>query len=349
MKKIQAGKKKIGIGEPCFIAAEIGINHNGDMALAKRMIDAAVDAGADAVKFQNYKTEDFLSDRSLKYTYQSQGQTVSESQFDMFKRCELSAAQLTELRLHCEAHGVVFFSTPTGKDGIDDLVHAGAPLLKNGSDYLTHLPLIQDMARSGLPTILSTGMATLDEIDDAVQAFEAAGGKELLLLHCTSSYPTPADQVNLRKIPTLLANFGHLVGFSDHSWGNMAALGAVVLGACFVEKHFTLSKDLPGPDHAFSSDPEEFARLVKDIRSMEQNLGVSEIGPTQSETVNRLDFRLSCVAARDLPADHVLRAEDVAFRRPGTGLPPKEAGQFIGRRTQTPMARGQIFKADELV
>jgi N,N'-diacetyllegionaminate synthase len=348
MKHIQAGKKLIGAGQPCFIAAEIGINHNGDMALAARMIDAAVDAGADAVKFQNYRTEDFLSDRSLMYTYQSQGKTVSETQFDMFKRCELSVEQLTQLRMHCEARDVVFFSTPTGKDGIDDLVQAGAPLLKNGSDYLTHLPLIQEMARTGLPTILSTGMAILDEISDAVQAFESAGGKELMLLHCTSSYPTPADQVNLRKIQALQAKFGYPIGFSDHSWGNMAALGAVVLGACFVEKHFTLSKDLPGPDHSFSSDPEEFAQLVKGIRDMERNLGVSEIGPTQSETVNRLEFRLSCVATDDLPVNHVLRAEDVSFRRPGTGLPPKEAKHLIGLSTTAAMSKGQIFKLNEL-
>ncbi len=344
MKQIQAGKKRIGLGEPCFIAAEIGINHNGDMALANRMIDAAVEAGADAVKFQNYKTEDFLSDRRLMYTYQSQGKTVSEPQFDMFRRCELSVAQLTGLRRHCELRDVVFFSTPTGKDGIDDLIQAGAPLLKNGSDYLTHLPLIGEMARSGLPTILSTGMATLDEIRDAVQAFEAAGGTQLMLLHCTSSYPTPADQVNLRKIPALHAEFGYPVGFSDHSWGYRAALGAVALGACFVEKHFTLSKDLPGPDHAFSSDPEEFAQLVKGIRDMEQNLGVAEIGPTDAEMSNRSQVRLSCVAVRDLPVGHIITAGDIAFRRPGTGIPPRAASMLVGKKLEYSISKGDCYR-----
>lgn len=348
MKLIQAGSKLIGAGQPCFIAAEIGINHNGDMELAKRMIDAAADAGADSVKFQNYKTEDFLSDRTLMYTYQSQGKTVTEPQFDMFKRCELSVDQIEQLRLHCEKRGVVFFSTPTGLDGINDLVKASAPLLKNGSDYLTHLPLIRHMAVSGLPTILSTGMANLDEIEDAVTAFKEAGGAELLLLHCTSSYPTPADQVNLRKIQTLRTMFGCPIGFSDHSWGITAALGAVALGACFVEKHFTLSKDLPGPDHAFSSDPDEFSELVRGIRELEANLGVDVIGPTESEVANRLDFRLSCVATEDLPANHLLSEIDISFRRPGTGVPPKEIGTLIGLRTSSPIAKGEVFSIRNL-
>lgn len=349
MKLIQVGEKYIGVGQPCFIAAEVGINHNGDMELAKKMIDEAVDAGADAVKFQNYVTEDFLSDRALTYTYKSQGKEVTEPQFDMFKRCELSVLQLKELRQHCETRGVVFFSTPTGDDGIRDLELAGAPLLKNGSDYLTHIPLIRSMARSGLPTILSTGMATLEEVVDAVMAFKEAGGTELLILHCTSSYPTPVNQVNLRRIPTLAATFGHPVGFSDHSWGTTAALGAVALGACFIEKHFTLDKNLPGPDHRFSADPEEFRDLVGRIRAFEQNLGDAFIRHTSSEIENHVSFRLSCVAARDLPAGHVIELGDIAFRRPGSGMAPKNAEFIVNRRTRAPIARGSIFHSGLLV
>jgi N,N'-diacetyllegionaminate synthase len=347
-KAIIAGNRLIGAGQPCFIAAEIGINHNGDMSLARKMIDAAADAGADSVKFQNYRTEDFLSDRTLTYTYESQGKQVTESQFDMFKRSELNTVQLQGLRQHCESRGVVFFSTPTGDDGIQDLLAAGAPLLKNGSDYLTHLPLIRSMARTGLPTILSTGMATLGEIEDAVNAFEEAGGNELLILHCTSSYPTPAEQVNLRKIPTLRAAFGRPVGFSDHSWGTIAALGAVAMGACFIEKHFTLDKSLPGPDHRFSSDPAEFRELVTRIRELEQTLGEARVGPTPSEVDNRLSFRLSCVAARDLQAGHVITVEDIAFRRPGTGLPPKMAGSLKGAHTRVSLRKGVVFQHEDL-
>lgn len=345
MRTIDLGIRKIGEGQPCFIAAEIGINHNGDMELAKKMIDAAVASGADAVKFQNYRTEDFLSDRSLMYTYESQGESVTESQYDMFKRCEISVVQLQELCSYCASKGLIFFSTPTGESGIEDLRDAGTLLLKNGSDYLTHLPLIRAMARSGLPTVLSTGMAIDEDITDAVNAFEEAGGKDLILLHCTSSYPTPAEDVNLRKITTLRNLFGYPVGLSDHSWGAIAAVGAVALGACFVEKHFTLDKNLPGPDHAFSSDPAEFAELVTQIRLMEKNLGHEQIGPTAAEEVSRINFRLSCVAAEDLPAGHIVRMDNIAFRRPGSGLPPKMADSLVGKVLESSLKKGDCFSA----
>lgn len=347
MSAIRVGDRLLGEGYPSLVAAEIGINHNGDMELAHRMIDAAADAGADAIKFQNYRTEDFLSDRSLSYEYVSQGKTVVESQFDMFKRCELAPEHLRELREHCDRRGVLFFSTPTSQEGIDDLVRIGSPLLKNGSDYLVNLELIQAMARTGLPTVLSTGMATLAEIDDAVRAFRDAGGKDLIVLHCTSSYPTPPEDVHLRKIPALAAAFDCAVGLSDHTFGIVAAVGAVALGACFVEKHFTLDKNLPGPDHRFSADPAEFRALVGAVRALEKNLGQSRIGPTPSEEPGRRDFRLSCVAVRDLPAGHRLSEADIVFRRPGTGLPPRAAIWITGRRLARAVARGAPFGPED--
>lgn len=348
MSLIRVGEKFIGSGQPCFIAAEIGINHNGDMLLAKQMIDAAAKAGADAVKFQNYRTEDFLSDRKLTYTYESQGIEITEAQFDMFKRCELSLLQLQELNEYSESKGVLCFSTPTGEDGIQNILAAEMPLIKNGSDYLTHLPLIRTMARTGLPIILSTGMATYDEVEDAILAFQGAGGAELIILHCTSSYPTPANEVNLRSIKTLAEAFSCQVGFSDHSWGTTAAIGAVAMGACFIEKHFTLSKNLPGPDHRFSSDPEEFGELVTRVRELEQNLGSPNIGPTASEVKNRLEFRLSCVASRDLPAGHKIELKDIEFKRPGLGLAPKHAESIVGLRTSVNYLRGDIFQFELL-
>lgn len=344
---VRIGDRLFGEGYPSMLAAEIGINHNGDMELAHRMIDAAADAGADAVKFQNYHTEDFLSDRSLTYEYVSQGKTVVESQFDMFKRCELSPERLRELREHCDSRRVLFFSTPTSREGIDDLVRIGSPLLKNGSDYLVNLELIRAMARTGLPTVLSTGMATLAEIDDAVRAFRDAGGMSLVVLHCTSSYPTPPEDVHLRKIPALAEAFGCPIGLSDHTHGITAAVGAVALGACFVEKHFTLNKNLPGPDHRFSADPAEFRALVDAVRVLEKSLGQSRIGPTPSEERGRRDFRLSCVAERNLPAGHRLNEVDIAFRRPGTGLPPRAADWIKGRRLTKPVARGTPFEPED--
>lgn len=349
MLPIAVGKtRKIGAGQPCFLVAEIGINHNGDMALAHREIDAAADTGADAVKFQNYHTEAFISDRSLTYEYVSQGRTVVESQFDMFKRCELRREALRDLRQHCDERGVVFFSTPMDETGVADLVREGVELLKNGSDCLGHLPLIRCMARTGLPTAISTGMATREDIDDAVAAFRGAGGSDLILLHCTSAYPTPAADVNLRKIPALAQAYDCLVGFSDHTDGIAAAVGAVTLGACFIEKHFTLDKNLPGPDHRFSADPTEFRALVDAVRFVESGLGSADLKPARTEQVARREFRLSCVAARDLPAGHILTVDDISFHRPATGLPPKMASELVGSKLARHVRAGALFETDDL-
>jgi N-acetylneuraminate synthase/N,N'-diacetyllegionaminate synthase len=347
MSIVRIGERVVGDIHPCFIVAEIGINHNGDMDLAHRLIDAAADAETDAVKFQNYRTEDFILDRSLTYTYVSQGKTVVESQYEMFKRCELSSAALVALREHCDRRGVIFFSTPTSEEGVADLVRAGAPLLKNGSDYLLHVPLIREMARTGLPTVISTGMATFVEIDEAVRAFREAGGRDLILLHCVSSYPAPAEDVHLRKIKTLADTFGCPVGFSDHTSGIVATLGAVALGACLIEKHFTLDRNLPGPDHRFSADPAEFRSLVEAVRTVEKMLGEFAIGPAPSEISGRQEYRLSCVAARDLPAGHCLSESDIVFCRPGTGLPPRAVEWIVGRRLKSKVSAGKVLEPDD--
>jgi N-acetylneuraminate synthase/N,N'-diacetyllegionaminate synthase len=340
---IRVGTREIGPGAPTFLVAEIGINHNGDLDLARRMIDAAAKAGADSVKFQNYRTEDFISDRSLTLEYVSQGRPVVEPQYDLFKRCELPRVALRDLKTHCDARRILFHSTPTSEEGIRDLLDIGAPLLKNGSDYLTHVSLIKAMGRTGLPTVLSTGMASPDEIDDAFGAFRETGNDQVILLHCTSTYPTPPAETNLRRIPALAASYQCLVGFSDHTEGIEAALGAVALGACWIEKHFTLDKTLPGPDHRFSADPPEFAALVVAVRKMEQSLGEPTFGPTASEAQGRLAYRVSCVAARALPAGHVLTDDDLAFRRPGTGVPPAQAHWLIARALKHAVEAGRAI------
>lgn len=346
---IHIGKRSVGQGHPCLLVAEIGINHNGDLDLAHRLIDVATEAGADAAKFQSYRTEDFVPDRSITYEYISQGQRVVEKQYDMFKRCELSSTALVELQEHCERRGLVFFSTPTSEEGVKDLVHMGVPLLKNGSDYLPHLPLIRAMARTHLPTVISTGMGTLAEIDDAVNAFRDAGGKDLILLVCTSSYPAPPEDTHLRRIPALGTVTGCPVGLSDHTNGIIAAVGAVALGSCIIEKHFTLDKNLPGPDHRFSADPAEFRALVQSVRTLEKSLGEPTIGPTESERLGRRNFRLSCVAARDLPIGHCLDESDIAFRRPGDGLPPKAVEWLLGRRLARGITAGHVFLPEDFV
>ena len=347
-RSVRIGQRVIGLGAPCFLVAEIGINHNGDMDLARKMIDAAARAGADAVKFQNYRTEDFISDRSLTHKYISQGQTVVESQYDLFKRCELRRAALRELKKFSDDRGVLFHSTPTSEEGIRDLVEIGTPVLKNGSDYLTHLPLIRLMGKTGLPTVLSTGMATTEEIDDAVRAFRETGNDRVILLHCTSSYPTPPAEANLLRIPVLAETYRCLVGFSDHTEGAEAAIGAVALGACWIEKHFTLDKNLPGPDHRFSADPEELEVLVKAVRKIEQAMGDSQLGPTSSEAEGRLAYRLSCMAARPLSTGHVVTENDLAFCRPGTGLPPEQARSLVGRQLKHNVEQGEIIRLGDV-
>ena len=340
---VERGTLRLADGAPVLVAAEVGLNHNGDLALAHRLIDAAANAGAGAVKFQSYRTEDFLADGSLEYEYESEGRLVRESQRDMFKRCEVASEDLAGLAAHCADCGIVFFSTPTSEEGVADLHRLGVSLLKNGSDYLVHLPLIRAMARSGIPTVISTGMATLAEIDDAVRAFREAGGRDLVLLRCTSSYPTPPEDVHLRSIPTLGHAFECPVGLSDHTDGVTAAVAAVALGACMIEKHFTLDRSLPGPDHRFSSDPAELRRLVDAVRETEQMLGSAAIGPAPSEELGRREFRLSIAAGRALPASHRIEEADVAYLRPGTGLPPAALDWVLGRRLAAAVPAGTVL------
>lgn len=327
-----------------FIVAEVGINHNGDMGLARDSIIAAAEAGADSVKFQNYKTEDFVTDRNLLFEYQSLGNTIKEPQYDMFKRCELTRNQLSYLKEQCDLAGVLFQSTPTSIEGIADLQAIGCQILKNGSDYLTNLRLVRAMGETGLKTILSTGMATLSEIDDAVRAFRETGNEGLMLLHCTSSYPTPAEDVNLARISTLREAFNVEVGFSDHTNGTTAAVGATILGARWIEKHFTLSKDLPGPDHWFSMDALELRQLVASVREAEKMLGTSAVEPTPSESLGRTDFRLSCVAARDIPKGESIKPYDITFQRPGDGIAPIHEGMLVGLKLSREIKKGQKFE-----
>jgi len=334
---------KIGIGEPTFIVAEIGINHNGDMILAKESIAAAAESGADSVKFQNYSTEDFISNRSISLKYKSNGKLKSESQYDIFKRCELNLDQLGLLREEALRHGLDFHSTPTSIKGLKDIISIGCRIVKNGSDFLTNLELIREFGESGLITVLSTGMASISEIDEAVRVFRETGNKNLILLHCTSAYPTPAEEVHLLKIKTLKHLFNTPIGFSDHSNGIIAGIGATLMGACWIEKHFTLDKKMEGPDHWFSMDPQDLKNLVNSIREIEKMTGTPQIGPSLIEMQSRENFRLSCVASRDILEGEKIKKEDIIFQRPGNGYPPSAAEYIIGLRATTPIRFGETF------
>jgi N,N'-diacetyllegionaminate synthase len=319
----------------CAVIAEIGLNHNGELDLARRSIIAAAEAGADAVKFQNFRTEDFLADRTLTFTYLSQGKTITEPFFDLCKRNEFQREWLPELTGLCHELGVELLSTPTSEDGVRDLVECGCRYIKNGSDYLTHTPLLRTMAETGLTVLVSTGMADTDDIDSAMEAVAPAMPDRVVLLHCTSSYPTAPEHTNLRRMLTLRDRYGVQVGFSDHTEGWQAAVQAVSLGAVMVEKHFTLDRDLPGPDHWFSSTPDELAIMVREIRAAEMRLGDPALLPAGSEMATKGEWRIGVVAAHALAPGHVLSRDNVAFRKPARGILPRDLDRWLGRTIGT--------------
>ena len=323
-----------------FVIAEAGVNHNGDRAMAIALADAALAAGADAVKFQTFRAEDVVSASAPTADYQRTN-TGATSQFEMIKALELDEEGHRAVARHCERIGIEFFSTPFSPQAVDLLMGLGVRRIKLPSGEITNRPLLQKAAGTGLPLLLSTGMSTLDEVRAAVGWIEQvwAGGHRptaapaLVVLHCTSAYPAPADALNLRAIRALAGAFPELpVGYSDHSEGLEAALAAVALGATVIEKHLTLDKSLAGPDHRASADPAEFTALVAALRRLEPMLGDGIKRPHPVEENTRAVARRSVVSTRALPAGHVLTQDDLALRRPGTGIEPDRIGSLAGRR-----------------
>lgn len=342
-RSISIGSRVVGDGHPCFVIAEVGVNHNGDSAIAHKMVDAIADAGADCVKFQTFTAQEFCNSADETYEYVSQGKVVRESMLEMFQRLELKREEFAKLFEHARRRGMIALSTPTDRAAADLLEGLGAEAYKIGSDDLVYPQLIDYVARKGRPMILSTGMAEPDDVERGVRTVEAAGGS-LAVLHCVSLYPTPVEQVNLRRITALRAQYDTVpVGFSDHSFGVTAALGAVALGACIVEKHFTLDRDMPGPDHRFSADPAELTRLVAEIRGLEAMLGSPRPRLSAAEQEMAALAHRSIVAATDLPAGTVLAEGHFAFRRPGTGLAPHHAPSLLGRRLRRDVAAGALL------
>ncbi|MDP6781723.1 MAG: N-acetylneuraminate synthase family protein [Alphaproteobacteria bacterium] len=346
MDRIDIEGHEVGEGQPCFIIAEVGVNHNGDPELAMKMIKAAAEAGADCVKFQTFRAQEFVNDAEETYTYTSKGREVTESMLEMFQRLELKQEDFARLFEHTRELGLVPLSTPTDREAVDLLDELGAGAFKIGSDDLVYTPFLEYMAAKGKPVILSTGMAGMEDVERAVAAVRGAGNEQIVLLHCVSLYPTPDDQVNLHRIAALREKFGLAVGFSDHSSGITAALGAVALGGCMVEKHFTLDRNFPGPDHWFSADPAELKELVSALRRMEAHLGAGDATLGEGEQDMASLAHRSIVASADLPAGHCIGEGDLAFRRPGTGLMPYEMDKIIGRRTREVVAAGTLLNVD---
>ncbi len=314
---IRIGNKTIGDGCPCFIVAEAGVNHNGSLDLAKQLVDAAVTAGTDAVKFQTFKTEDLILDDIEKASYQKGTTSAGESQTEMLKRLEIDKAFHVELFKYCEEKNILFLSTCYDEDSLNLLVELGVPAIKIASTDTTNLLFLEKVAKTGKPVILSTGMCSLSEIEQAYQCLKENECKELALLKCTSTYPTDPKEVNLNAMVTMNNSFEAVIGFSDHTEGVGASPYAVAMGASIVEKHFTLDKNLEGPDHQASLSPDELILWVKEMRKVEQMLGSREILSSQSEKETKKALQKHLVSEVDLKNGDTITRENIAAKRTG--------------------------------
>lgn len=313
------------------------------------MIDAARDIGADAVKFQTFRAEEFCGDPSQLYTYRSQGKDVTEPMLDMFKRYEFLPESWLEIKNYCDATGITFFSTPQNVSDLTLLRRIGVPAIKIGSDDFTNLPLIREYAKAKLPLIMSCGMADLADVHRGLDAAGWFEGREVALLLCTSQYPTPASDANLEKLTTLRHSFpGLVVGFSDHTEGPLAAAVAEALGARMFEKHFTLDKGLPGPDHWFSEEPQGLKQWVQSLKTVHELLGSPYVRPTEAELAMRPIARRSIVALCRIEENEQLSAANVGLRRPGGGLPPDMLQDVIGLRVTRAIERGELLEIGDM-
>jgi len=342
MDAIEINNKTVGEGCPCFIIAEAGVNHNGRLDIAEKLVDVAVDAGADAVKFQTFRAEDIVIREAGMISYQKKNIGRRESQQDMLRKLELSYGDFKELKAYCDDEGITFLSTPHSEDAIDfldDLV----PAYKIGSGDLTNAPFLKKVAGRGKPIILGTGMSTLQEVKDALNVMYSEGNKDVVMLHCTTNYPCPTEDVNLRAMLTLQKELDCLVGYSDHTLGVTVPIMAVTLGAVVIEKHFTLDRSLSGPDHKASVEPDELKEMVERIREVEVILGSFMKKPTESEKKMIKSVRKSLVAKVDIKEGTQIKREMLAIKRPGTGIIPKEINTVVGRFTRIDIKRDELI------
>ncbi len=325
-----------------YIIAEAGVNHNGSLAVAKELAEAAKEAGADCVKFQTFKAEKLVSRSARKAAYQ-EGTTGEGTQADMLKQLELSYDEFRELKAHCDRIGIRFLSTPFDPDSIAFLDTMDMPFWKVPSGEVTNAPYLAAIGKTGKPVVLSTGMCTLEEVGAAIRVLRENGSGEIRLLQCNTEYPTPFEDVNLRAMATMREAFGLETGYSDHTRGIEAPIAAAALGAGIIEKHFTLDRNMEGPDHKASLEPGELAAMVQAIRHIELALGTGVKTPSPSEQKNIAVARKSLVAARAIRQGETLTAENLAVKRPGTGVSPMQWDEVIGTKAV------RDFEEDELI
>lgn len=336
---MQGGEETMSV----FIIAEAGVNHNGSLELAKKLVDAAKDAGADCVKFQTFVSKNIVSKNAVKAEYQKQQTEPEESQQDMLKKLELSFDEFVELNEYCKSKSIEFMSTAFDFDSIDFLDGLEMGTWKIPSGDITNLPYLIKIANLNKPVIVSTGMSTMEDIRSTIKALKENGATELTVLHCTTEYPTPFEDVNLRAMNTIKEEFGVKVGYSDHTKGIEVPIAAVALGATVIEKHFTLDRNMEGPDHKASLEPNELKVMVDSIRHIELALGNGMKQPAESEKKNMAVARKSIIASKDIKAGDIFTEENLTVKRPGDGISPMRWFGIIGK----PAPRD--FEEDELI
>jgi len=365
--EIKIKNRIINKKEPCFIIAEAGVNHNGDINLAKKLIDEAKKAGVDAVKFQTFQAEKIVTPEAKQAEYQIKNIGQEESQYAMLKRLELSYLDFQELKKYCDQKEIVFLSTPHSSKEDVDLVAELCPAIKVGSGDLTNLPILKYISFKKLPIILSTGMATLEEVKEAVEKIMPIN-QELILLHCTTNYPTPLNEVNLKAMLTLKKEFNLIIGYSDHTEGIKVSLAAVTLGASMIEKHFTLDKNLPGPDHKASLEQRELKAMVEGVRDIEKRLARGEkadelikeldveesLGdgikrPNPSEIEVAKVARKSIIADLDIKKGITIEENMLTIKRPGTGIKPRFINEVIGKKAKRDIKKDELIQFEDLI
>lgn len=348
IRPVTVGSRELGPGRPCFVIAEAGVNHGGSIETACRLVEAAAAAGADAVKFQAFVADRLAGAAAPKAPYQQRTTDAGQSQLDMLRALEFPAEGHRRVAAASRDAGLVFLSSPFDEPSADMLEEIGVPAFKVPSGELTNLPFLAHLARKGKPLIVSTGMATLDEVREAVDTIVREGCSDIVLMHCTSCYPAEASDANLRAMATLTSAFGRPCGYSDHTRGHEVAVAAVALGACVIEKHLTLDRLAPGPDHAASLEPGEFAAMVRAIRTTESALGDGRKVPVPAEREVAAVARRSLVALRAIPAGTVVDEASVTLRRPGTGLPPSARCRVVGRAARVDIPAGALITLEML-
>ena len=326
-----------------FIIAEAGVNHNGSFELAKQLVDKAVWAGADCIKFQTFNSKNLVSKNAQKAEYQKKTTDSSETQLDMLKKLELSKEEFVEIRDYCNQKGIMFLSTPFDLESIDFLSSIGVKTWKVPSGEITNYPFLRAIGKRKESVIMSTGMCTLDEVRDAIKVLKDFGTTDITLLHCTTEYPAPYDSVNLKAMLTLKNEFGFNVGYSDHTKGIEIPVAAVAMGASVIEKHFTLDKNMEGPDHKASLEPDELKQMVQSIRNVELALGDGIKKPSEAEKKNIAIARKSIVAACDIKKGEMFTEENLTAKRPGNGISPMNWAEVLGKIAK------RDFSEDELI